>query len=1182
MTTFQRLFLMFAATALMCFAQLNRGTVTGLIADPSGAVVPGAVITAKHVDTGTSAATVATGNGNYTLPALPIGIYRMEYSAPGFKRIVRDQVSVTAGATLRLDIVLEIGSLGETVEVQAQSSPVEAETTRVATTINTKLVGDLPLFVNGSIRSVLTLALIAPETKTAGGFRIGGGQGAGWEMMMDGMPTTSASTQYQTDRAPLGSVPIDAINEFTVESSGMKAEFGRASGAVTFETKSGTNQVHGNLFEELRNNALDAAGFFAKQPPILKQHDFGFTAGGPVYIPKIYNGRNRTFFFASYQGFRNRAGRNPNYQTVPLPENYEGDFRGWTRSGKMVPIYDPATTQPNPNGAGYVRTVFPDNIIPKAQFSKVASRYIALRPSDMLPNVTGRNAFGDPVQNFFRDAGSTVNPWNKGSIKVDHQLTAEDRLSFLYLKGQYENLFGSDGPPGLPVPFNGGSQNLFRSTSARVTWDHMFGARIINSFRVAYQKESQWLATLNSLNPDDKWNEKLQIPNTPGPDQALPALSFTAYTGWSGSSWGGDGGGNFNLANDITFVRSTHTIKTGFFYTHDRWDGFGQHRPNGSYSFSYQATGVPGDTSQNSGNAFASFLLGYVSGGGIETPRLVRQIWNYMGGYVQDDWKVRPNLTINLGLRYEYTMPIHGGAYTGLSSWEDLGSGTLDGFSNFDPSAPNPRAGGLPGAVVFSGSGEGRLNRSVFDGYPWAFGPRVGIVYRAGAGFVIRASGGRTFAAVKTTGGSTHFDGFILNTNYNSADNSINDFWTMLDKGVPWGDKGLPPSAKSLPFVDPTLANDREVYFWQRNDSGRPGTYDMWTLDIQKQLSGSTALTVGYSGSKGTHLSSGLDRFNQITMETLQKYGRTLLNSSINSTGARNAKIPIPYAGFGSSTAHTVQRALSPFPQYTNIITNGGQPASIGERAGNSTYHALVMKLDRRFSSGLSILASYVFSKQFSDADSALIGASGALDHYNKKLEKSLSSVDQTHVARLAFTYDLPVGKGKRLGLGPLLEPVLGNWTLSSFLSYESGTPDSVASGANPIGTGSRVFITSYENWRAPIAGEKFDPNVDLWYDKTAFNQGISTERLNSEFGNATRNNPKLRNPWNLNENVALGKTFRFKERIGFQIRGEAFNLFNRVRWGGATSGVTSTSFGRVTTQGNTPRRMQIGLRLNF
>ncbi len=1175
-------FVLLAALGIsLTFAQLNRGTLTGVITDPSGAVVPGVKVTATHVETGTSSNTVASEGGSYTIPALQIGIYRIEFESAGFKKVIRNQVELAAGATLRQDVTLEIGSVGESVQVSAQASPLETETTRQATTIQEKLVKDMPLFVNGSIRSVVSLALIAPETKTVGGnLKIGGGQLSGWEMMMDGQPLSSASTLYQDTRAPLASVPIDAIGEFTVESNGMKAEFGRASGAVTFSTKSGTNSVHGNLFEELRNNAMDARGFFAVAAPILKQHDFGGTVGGPVYVPKVYDGRNKTFFFATYQGFRNRAGRNIQTLTVPTPANYAGDFRGWTRSGVMVPIYDTASTRPNPNGSGYIRDVFPNNTIPLSRFSGVATRFIALRPTNMVPTNTG-NSFGDPVNNYVTDSGSTSSPWDKGSLRIDHMINSKNRVSGLYLKGQNIAGFGADGPPGLPMPFNGGAVTTTRSSSLRISLDSTLSSRIINTFRGSYQKESG-IGIMLTADPSYKFNEKLQIPGVPGPDRGLPQLSFTAYSGWGGAFWGGDAGGNFNLSDDVTFVRDKHTIKTGFYYTHDRWDGYGQHRPNGGFGFSNQATSLPGDTSQNTGNAFAAFLLGYASSGGLETPRLVRQIWNYMGGYVQDDWRVRPNLTINIGLRYEYTMPIHGGAFTGLKTWEDLSTGKIDGFANFDPTVPNPAAGNLPGAMVYSGTGTGRLQGDMFDSYPWAFGPRLGFAWRAGKGFVIRSSGGRIFSAVKTTGGSTHFDGFILNTNYTSADNSINDFFTTLDTGIPWGSKGLPPSAASLPFVDPALNNNANVTFWQRSDSGRPGTNDTWTFDIQQELTPSMALTVGYSGAKGTHLASALDRFNQIPMSLLDKYGRTLLNSSINSPAARAANIPIPYAGFGNLTAHTVQRALSPFPQFGTISTNGGQPASVGERAGNSTYHALVMKLDRRFTNGLSLLGSYVLSKLISDAESAAIGGGGALDQFNKRLDKSLAGTDQTHVARIAFSYDLPVGSGKHFSINKPVDAIIGNWTVSSFLSYESGTPDTVASGASPIGTGSRVFITSYEGWRAQPSGEKFDPNKDLWYDKSVFNQGISQTTLDSVFGNATRNNPKLRTPWNFNENVALGRTFKFAERKSFEIRGEAFNVLNRVRWGGANNSITSATFGKVTTQGNTPRRMQIGMKLFF
>jgi hypothetical protein len=302
------------------------------------------------------------------------------------------------------------------------------------------------------------------------------------------------------------------------------------------------------------------------------------------------------------------------------------------------------------------------------------------------------------------------------------------------------------------------------------------------------------------------------------------------------------------------------------------------------------------------------------------------------------------------------------------------------------------------------------------------------------------------------------------------------------------------------------------------------------------------------------------------------------LNANINSAAARAANIPIPYPGFNS----TVQRALSPFPQYQNIYTNRGQPSSIGERAGNSTYHAMTLKLDKRYSNGMTLLASYVLSKQFSDSENAAIAGGGALDHFNLALEKALANNDQTHMLRFAYTYDLPVGRGKHFSVGRVGDALVGDWRVSGMMNYESGTPMSVSHSYSPIGTGSRVFITSYEGWRAPIKGEKFDPNVDVWLDINQFNQGISTTVLNTVFGNATRNNPKLRTPWSLNESFSIARDLRFTERFALTLRGEAFNLFNRVRWGIPASAVTGSNFGKVTTQGNTPRRMQLAFRLVF
>jgi hypothetical protein len=1153
-----------AAIAASAFAQMNRGILTGVITDQTGAAVVGARITATQVETNLATATTSTETGNYTLPSLNIGRYRVDVEATGFKRSVRDGLVVASGVTLGLDVQLDVGAVTESVEVAAKASSLETESARVGTNITNKLVEDLPLVVNGQIRNVFNLAIIAPETRTANGFRIGGGQGAGWDMVMDGMPLTSASTQYQTERAPISSVSIDAIEEFTVETTGMKAELGRAMGMVSFETKAGTNKFHGNLFEFLRNDRLDARSFFAARRPILKQHDFGGTVGGPVRIPKVYNGRDKTFFFFSYEGFRNRTGQRPAFFTVPRNEMYDGDFRAWTTAaGAMIPIYDPASVRPNPSGTGFIRDAIPNNTVPRARFSQVATRYIALRPASMVANLPG------PRLNYFNDEGAEIQPWNKYSIRGDHQLTSKDRVSGLFLRGQWDIDYNAGVAPGLPRPFNGSSVWARKNSSGRLAWDRTVSARVLNSLRFSYQQEQGTVTTLNSVSADHKWNEKLRIPNTPGPDRALPALGFTEYAGWSGSGWGVDRGRNSNLNEDLTIVHGRHTFKGGFFHARDAWYGGGQHRPNGSFTFSQLATSIPGDQSLNSGNAFASFLLGYVSTTGLETPRMVVQNWKYSGGYFQDDWKVSPKLTLNLGLRYEYTGPISGGAYVGLTDWTQLSGGKVEGFSNFDPTRPNPAAGNRPGALVHSGEGADRVN-PMFDGYKKAFGPRVGLAYQIMPGTVIRAYGGRSFAAVKTTGGSTHFEGLILNVNYNSNDLSTNDFPTLLDRGLPAWTKP--------PFISPSFSNDMNTYFWQRQDSGRPPDYSTWNLDVQREVARNTVFTAGYTGTKGSHLSSGILNINQVDPRYIRQYGVTLLRSGINTPAARAANIPIPYPGFNS----TVQRALQPFPQYQTVFTAGGQPSSVGERTGSSTYHAMILKLDRRYSSGLTLLGSYVLSKFISDADTAVISSLGPVDHYNRRLEKGLSGDDQTHLVRVSFSYELPFGKGRHWALGRVTDTAFGGWSISGFTGYESGTPYGVGPGISPIGTSNRPFVTSYTNWRANIGGSKFDPFRDSWWDRSAFQQGISTDRLNSEFGNSTRLNPKARSPWILNENVSVAKNFRLTEAVKLTFRWEAFNLFNRTRWGGPNSTVTNALFGTVRSQANTPRQMQMALKVVF
>jgi hypothetical protein len=398
-------------------------------------------------------------------------------------------------------------------------------------------------------------------------------------------------------------------------------------------------------------------------------------------------------------------------------------------------------------------------------------------------------------------------------------------------------------------------------------------------------------------------------------------------------------------------------------------------------------------------------------------------------------------------------------------------------------------------------------------------------------------------------------------------------------------DNGLPPWTKP-PFRGPTTDLGGTTYFWQKHDSGRPSEFYTWNLDIQHQLPGNMVASAGYTGTKGAHLASAILNINQMDPRYFTQYGRDLLVASVTSPAAVAAGIKVPYAGFTGSVA----QALKPFPGWTDVATSGGQPSSIGERAGSSSYHALILKLDKRYSSGLTLLSSYVFSKMFSNADTTAVPGRNVMDHYNRGLEKALSFDDQTHVFREAFSYDLPFGSGRRWMQDGLASHIFGGWGIAGFLEYASGTPMNVNPGITsvPGGAGNRVLITSYDNWRAPVSGSKFDPFKDVWWNKAAFGvdangrQMTSTEILYAGFGNATRNNPKVRTPWLLNENFSVSKNFPITERIKLTFRAEAFNIFNRFRLGGPDSNFVSASFGNIRSQGNDPRRMQFALKLAF
>ncbi|MEP7364988.1 MAG: carboxypeptidase regulatory-like domain-containing protein [Acidobacteriota bacterium] len=1144
-------------------AQTTNGNITGRIHDPTEAAIPAAELTARNTDTGLELHAESNSEGLYTFSLLPPGSYQVVARAKGFKPVSRAAQLLT-GQTLRVDFSLELGSVSEAVEVSAVVNQIQTENSKVVSSVTNKMVDELPLVVGGAMRSPFDLALITPEANRAEGagasdtaLSIGGGQSSAYGATLDGVTVLTTSSNRIAGSA-LNTPSVDAITEFAVESNGFKAEYGRGQGGtITFSSKSGTNVFHGTAYEFLRNNALDARRFFENSRGVYKQHDFGWSAGGPVYIPKIYNGRSRTFFFASMEWFRNRVGATSERLSVPTDEMYRGDFSRWVdNANRLLPIYDPATTRPNPSGAGSVRTPFAGNLVPTARFSNFSNA--VLKVIDVRPNVGAAPGTSDYVRNnYINTTGTQQEPARKYSVKIDHNFTSNDRANFLYNFGREDVIAGPDGFPGLPGVATQQRGSLSESPVYRAAYTKVISANMVNNL---YGGNNGYRTGLRSPNHVGGWKAKgICLNGVQDCDATFPQIAFSDYTQWGGNGITGSRHSVYSIGDDLTITRGRHTFKMGYLYDRLHYYGGPAEAPAnraiaGWLTFDRRNTSVPNNNTlaTGGGNAFASFLLGDAFSGLIESDQNNALQWPSHSWYFQDDWRVSSRLTLNIGVRYEFTQPV---------------VDRLDQISDFTPGRPNPRADNLPGALRFAGDGAGREGgRSLVDGWYGGVGPRFGLAYSLNAKTVIRASAGRSFGVVKTNTGTSHFDGFRLVANLSSFDNGVTPVFNA--------DTGFPAYPKP-PQIDPSYANGLNIPYWEDSPVRLPENYQ-WTFNIQHQLSAATVFEASYNATIGAHLLAYNKNLNQVPFQLYERYGRALLSSSVDSPAAVAAGIRRPYASidadYGGRPVSVVQ-ALRPYSQYQAIQTGSGQ----GDRTGHSSYHALVLKMDRRFAQGLSFQGSYVLSKIMTDADSYDAGTA-ALDQYNRSLEKSIGIFDQTHNLKLSYVYDLPFGKGKRwMTSGRALNAVLGNWRLAGIHFYTSGYPITLTNSINYLIFNGRsaAQVQTYDGWIA----EHDNPNwkgSDRFFQPASSFGTQSTDRL----GNATRQNPKARTPWGLTENFSLAKSIPFTEALRLDLRFEMFNAFNRSRFSTGPSNVESPTFGQVNSTVNAPRRAQIGLKL--
>jgi len=1037
-------------------AQSDRGAIAGSVLDSSGAVVGGASVTVKGADTGVIYKTVSTPEGVFRVSDIAIGRYDVTVEAQGFKASLQKGVEVQINTVTALNVKLEVGNAKEEVTVLADAPTIQTESSDQGTVVGTKQIEELPLSLASSSQSFLrspetfvflTPGTTGPGTVSAAGnngiflSKLAGGQNLGAEILLDGASVQRQDTVSAFDQtAP----SVEALNEFKVTTSSPTAQFGRTSGGIeSFTTKSGTNSYHGTAFDIFRNEALDANswGFNYQNdlnvaggiPAVHKlrdrQNDFGGTLGGPIRIPHVYNGHDKTFFFFSWEQYRNKP-TTTQLSSVPTQAERGGDFSALLGADTGIPnpctpgqnilkgqIFDPKTTRIV--GTQTCRSPFPGNKI--TNLSAVAQNVLQFVP---LPNTAGIQ--GGLVNNFvFNSSDPKVE--TTMTFRIDESVSDKNKIFFSYSSREQKQLNSADTIPG---PADGTYKNHYFAHYLRYGWDYLASASVLNHFVVGLNRLSTSSIGV-SVNGTD-WPAKLGIGNAFG--KVFPTFQFNGspqsvpYLGLSAGNDDLHYPNSLVFADSISWTKGRHSLRFGGELRFFQFSVLAGGNTSPNYTFqNYETAWQPNDSTPLTGDPVASFMLGLPQNENLTInshfPR-----WNqrYYALYVQDDFKFRPNLTLNLGVRWDVDTPRHEAA--GVQSVLSL-------------TAANPATPSFPGALVYGSGATG--SKTYFKDV----GPRVGFAWSPGFAHnstVVRGAYSIYYAPLSYSDfGSFLESGTTVNPNFTSGDN-----FTPVQSL----DAGFPAYTPASFNRDPTLLNFSQNGINTVLPSyGRPGMVQNWDLEIQHQILQDLILSIGYVGQHATRLNSGLAQVNTVN----PKYNFLGSNLGLLVTDPKAAPILaslgvtvpswfVPGWNTGANSGlDTIGNLLRPFPQFGDINTN-----CCLEDLGQSTYNALQAKLERRFRNGLNLLAAYTYSKTITDADGSYPFFSnltsnvfGSQNPSNLRAEKAVSYQDITHTLVLSYLYELPVGPGKRYLSHGVASRVLGGWEVGGVQRYQSGSP---------------------------------------------------------------------------------------------------------------------------------------------
>jgi Carboxypeptidase regulatory-like domain len=1173
-----------ALLALFCacaaYAQRDLATLVGTVTDPSGGIVANAKVTVTETETGQVYVFLTGSTGEFVRPALKPSTYSVTVSAPGFRTSEQKDILLKAGERTGVNITLTIGDVGQTVEVTAAAALLQTESTQVGAAMNSKTLTDVPL---GGQRNFAYLARLSPGVLPAepgardsanGGFSAGGVRGNGQNnFLLNGVDNNVNTIDFLNQTSYSVGPSVEAIGEMNVQTNGVNAEYGRAAGAViNVNLKSGTNTLHGSLFEILQNKDLNANSWTNNQAgkprgPYI-QNQFGATAGGPIV-------KNKLFVFGDYQGTRIASsggiqglGFASSTATVPTAAMKTGDFSsilgaagsGTDSNGNPINfvkgmIYDPLSTV-GTAGAPISRTAFPNNQIPVNRFDPAFSKLLQLFPDPNQRIITGTQPTGDY---FYNTPGSQLT--DQGDLRMDYRLSDKDSIFGSMSWGNTSKASVAPFPGALDNSGFSGTGEVDLNRNGQISYTRVWSPTIVTETRASF---TRLVTSRVGANPNVDLFKQFGIggynPTTAyTANGGLPNITPGGYSGFGGAQWGPTLEYNnvWDFVQNVAISKGSHAIKIGAEFRQVKFPFFQVPAPHGIVSYSANETAFPSSKTSSlgptvaasTGDAIASALLGQVDNASISTTNFISSQKVAWAGYFQDDWKISRKLTLNVGLRYELWSPI--GERFGNQANFDLQTMTL-----FIPKGTNQNLALPPNfAAAFPNV---KVSRGDVSNYlvPWDkfdFGPRLGIAYQLNTKTVIRAGYGIYYGGEENQGGSPNRgEGVPFNETVNMVrtPGAVSSFLGISDPnctGCLYMPGGLTGGFPASPFS----LNATIKFIGVQTDFRNPMVHK-WNLMVQRELPWDMALEVGYEGNHQAH---------QVILGNTDTYANLgTTNSSISADSTR-------YINAACATCQSVGTGLS------MTVSNG-----FGNYAAGSA------KLEKRFSHGLQFLTAYTWSHALANAGTPLSGSSniGFPDPTNWGSGYSSASWDVRHSFTSGFNYDLPFGKGKQFGgnMNRAADILVGSWHTNGIVSLRTGVAYGLSGSCQGVwGRCEPDIVPGFVANQAPAGGRT--PNQ--WFDINAYK--LAAPLTGGNLGLQAMTGPPTKTL-----DFSVFKDFNVSERWKLQFRSEAFNLFNTPQFSAPGMTVTDSkalggngNFGKITSSvTGTERRLQFALRLSF